>query len=663
MATGVQYGTKEELLAALTRRVAYNQEQKSSSENIQGGMKDIVETIWDMIGGGGSSPVNGLSEYATGTIGLGGTLDQDTLIEGSFGVAFGSFPSPLTYFNVFSNGMLLNGGLSGDVTMTTLGGIATLSSASGSSVFSASGSQLSIDSTGAAIYDDGRVVTPTGIEYAGDYSATFAPNSLVTKAFVESLIDGIGAINGLTEYNPGIIGLGGTITEATTSIDSATGAENLFLGFNNPFSLYALVVNQSILRQVVTGSGLYSENISGASYTINHNIDGIMDFGNIASLKGNTSGLGSSVYLDSASSYIDFNSNDVAQRVKTEWSTSGIKTTYGAGTGAGTLDFTLTPGVINGVFDSGGGSTGELFLNPGAFRIDANGGGSSREYLEISGGNIIMGGFNNAGSQNLNLFGRAGLGFLMTTAPFSTTLPTIDEKLVVDGNIKSTGTLIQETSNAATDSSFLVTRDQVTGELQQTPNITSIATFSNTVSTSVLNLTRETFGDQLRITGDLTIAAGAPGAIRNDILNVIPQNFKNKKWFKFTRVTIVMEDAPGQGGHNGYLELNEVSTYQSGALLTDVTTLFIPGDSAGATRSYDVDGFNQTQGVNTGSMIDRIEDIALDNYIEASPKDLTLSGFSLSWISIDQAVADHGVTPNSGAHDYKVRFVIEGYLL
>ena len=55
MATGTKYNTKEALLDALTNRVKYNQSQSTKSEEIQGGLKDIVESLWDMIGGGGDS--------------------------------------------------------------------------------------------------------------------------------------------------------------------------------------------------------------------------------------------------------------------------------------------------------------------------------------------------------------------------------------------------------------------------------------------------------------------------------------------------------------------------------------------------------------------------------------------------------------------------------
>lgn len=469
-------------------------------------------------------------------------------------------------------------------------------------------------------------------------------------------------VNGTKEYAPGTIGLGGVCSEGTTSVDSATGAENLFVGFNNPFSLYALVVNQSILRQAVTNTGVFSENISGTSYTINHSIDGIMDFGNIASLTGNTAGFGSKLYLSGTESYIDFNSNNAASNVKVSLSGSGIITTYGAGTGAGTAQSTLSPGQFNTVFDGGGNATGELFINPGIVRIDTNGGINSRNYLEINGGNIIMGGFNNAGANNINLFGSSGFGFLMTTDPFSTVLPPIDSMLVVDGTLRTVDTITQGTANAATDTSFLVTRDQGTGELQQTPNPTSIATFTNTVGISTINLTREVFGDQIRLTGELDVVAGVSGGIRNTINDVIPQDFMNKKWFKLTRVTMVMEDTAVAGGQNGYFELDEVSSYQSGVLQTDITVLNIPGNAAGITRAYDIDGFNQTQGPING-MVDRVEDLETDNYIQASPKDLTLSAFNFGWIDNTQAVADYAVTSNNDANGFKIRFVIEGYLM
>ena len=189
--------------------------------------------------------------------------------------------------------------------------------------------------------------------------------------------------------------------------------------------------------------------------------------------------------------------------------------------------------------------------------------------------------------------------------------------------------------------------------------------FSNTVAGSTLTMTRFVTGDNVRISGVLNVDNSAqPSGIRNTINDVIPQDFQGKKWFKLTRVTMVMDAPATSGAYNGYFELDEVSSYSGGSLTTDVTTLFIPGNSIGASRTYNVDGFNQTTGPATGGMTDRIEDFETDNYITSSPKDLTLSGFNVGWINAAQSLADYGVPAfSSNAIGYTIRFVFEGYLM
>ncbi len=55
-----------------------------------------------------------------------------------------------------------------------------------------------------------------GAVYDGDYTANFTTYSLVTKGYVDSVVAGVGATNGVTEIAPGVIGLGGSLTQNTT---------------------------------------------------------------------------------------------------------------------------------------------------------------------------------------------------------------------------------------------------------------------------------------------------------------------------------------------------------------------------------------------------------------------------------------------------------------
>jgi hypothetical protein len=59
-------------------------------------------------------------------------------------------------------------------------------------------------------------VSQKGIVYGGDYTANFTTYSLVTKGYVDSVFLSGGATNGLIELSPGVIGLGGTLSQNTT---------------------------------------------------------------------------------------------------------------------------------------------------------------------------------------------------------------------------------------------------------------------------------------------------------------------------------------------------------------------------------------------------------------------------------------------------------------
>lgn len=60
-----------------------------------------------------------------------------------------------------------------------------------------------------------------GLIYYGDYSANFTTYSLVTKGYVDAVVSGVGATNGITELSPGVIGLGGSLGQNTTIDGSA----------------------------------------------------------------------------------------------------------------------------------------------------------------------------------------------------------------------------------------------------------------------------------------------------------------------------------------------------------------------------------------------------------------------------------------------------------
>jgi len=185
-------------------------------------------------------------------------------------------------------------------------------------------------------------------------------------------------------------------------------------------------------------------------------------------------------------------------------------------------------------------------------------------------------------------------------------------------------------------------------------------TITSVVGLSTLTLTREVVNSNIKIVGNIVTEEGPPGAIRNLVPNVIPRNFLGKKWFKLTKITIVHNKQPVSGGHNGYLELDETSTYNSGTLITDKTTLFIPGNRIGILRSYDVDDFNSLGG---NGILDRIEDLEDNNYSTASPKDISVSGFSLGYITSDQSEIDYSTTNFTPSEGIDVSFVIEGYLI
>lgn len=135
----------------------------------------------DNSGGSNLTFTNGLTE-SLGIVELGGILLKDTIIdvdtftlsiEGSNGImTFGNI-SPLSLFGAFGNYTYVSG-------ETTL----ELYNSSGE------GGKFELLSS-QTIFTDSNPVSPEGIKYAADYSATFVDRSLVDKGYVDNAVSGV----------------------------------------------------------------------------------------------------------------------------------------------------------------------------------------------------------------------------------------------------------------------------------------------------------------------------------------------------------------------------------------------------------------------------------------------------------------------------------------
>ncbi|OQB06294.1 MAG: hypothetical protein BWY18_00796 [Candidatus Cloacimonetes bacterium ADurb.Bin211] len=121
---------------------------------------------------------NGLQILSDGSIGLGGQLMEDTTIDASnyvFQVGAGDFQDnnvEYSHFYISPNEVFMEyQAPSGDI---------------GAHIGVGSGGEFSLAFNNSFIYDSGD---GKGLVYGDDYSSTFDANSLITKAFAESLVD------------------------------------------------------------------------------------------------------------------------------------------------------------------------------------------------------------------------------------------------------------------------------------------------------------------------------------------------------------------------------------------------------------------------------------------------------------------------------------------
>ena len=169
--------------------------------------KGYVDSVASSIGAD-----NGLSEITPGTVSLGGTLSQNTIINSeSYDFTIQNFDT-LTFTGSVVDVQLDNGLFLVDVdngSVDLYGGDSTI-------VFDT----IDISATNELVLTAGTATITTtnleGLVYTTDYTGTFVTNSLITKGYVDSLVSAVGATNGLTEYLPGIVGLGGTLSQNTT---------------------------------------------------------------------------------------------------------------------------------------------------------------------------------------------------------------------------------------------------------------------------------------------------------------------------------------------------------------------------------------------------------------------------------------------------------------
>lgn len=177
---------------------------------------------------GGSLDVNignGLS-ISNDVIVIGGTLSQDTTINANDYNFTISGADNLIFtastFDLMADGFISIDAGFGSMQIAADDDIDIIST---NADISFTSNNFLINSTSSIItIADGR-----GLVYSSQPS-NFVTHSLVTKSYVDSVVSGVGATNGLTEYSSGIVGLGGTFSQNTNLFGS--GYDLNFIGFD-----------------------------------------------------------------------------------------------------------------------------------------------------------------------------------------------------------------------------------------------------------------------------------------------------------------------------------------------------------------------------------------------------------------------------------------------
>jgi hypothetical protein len=184
---------------------------------------------------------NGIQELSPSVIGLGGTLSQNTNINGDsndlaitdvsiFAVyATGSSNIRLESTNDSVNKGYLEIGSTGAFLETDSSGSYSYIAAEQTQVYleAYNGSSqsyfrmvMNVESVSDTSTDNSMIIldniSKKGLVYSDDYTANFTDNSLVTKQYVDSVSSTINVDNGIQELSPGVIGLGGTLSQNTT---------------------------------------------------------------------------------------------------------------------------------------------------------------------------------------------------------------------------------------------------------------------------------------------------------------------------------------------------------------------------------------------------------------------------------------------------------------
>jgi len=261
-------------------------------------------------------------------------------------------------------------------------------------------------------------------------------------------------------------------------------------------------------------------------------------------------------------------------------------------------------------------------------------------------GSSIIGGFSNrltAGATGSTILGGSGITGTTSDTVYAPSL-----------NIGTLGDGSSDTEILTVNSSGLVRK--VTAYL---PDAQS---FFVGVGGSSASMTREVVGSSVKITGTI-IYDNTTNQMKLGFDNVIPQNYGGYRWFRLKHIWIIHNEDASSHDHAGFIELNDMSSYDGGLVAQgDNTVMNVVGWKKGQHRAYSVDSFNATQGPFLG-LNDRLEaSNESSNYIGISPKDITVDGLDVYWLSLYQANADYGYAIGTQSA-INISFVIEGDLV